>query len=300
MVDGRDYSCTTVTLFCVSFYVFFWEHLEEKRARPRKNDERECNKGWENETKRLRSLITNNTHTHTQREIPEARGILGIGGSTAAAAYVDAALPGNWGFDPLGISDPEGAGGAIDPEWLGYAEIIHGRWAMLGVAGAVAPEILGNAGIIPKETGLLWFQAGVIPPLGSPDFYWADAKTIFFVQIVLMQFAELRRLQDYRNPGSMGPDGQDFAGLQKYLGGSGEAAYPGGGVFNFMKFGKTPEELASMKEKEIKHGRLAMMAFLGIGGQAVITGQGPVQNLVDHLSDPQHSNMWYNFASMNQ
>ncbi|GHP02204.1 chlorophyll A B [Pycnococcus provasolii] len=235
-----------------------------------------------------------------KREIPEARGILGIGGSTAAAAYVDAALPGNWGFDPLGISDPEGAGGAIDPEWLGYAEIIHGRWAMLGVAGAVAPEILGNAGIIPKQTGLLWFQAGVIPPLGSPDFYWADAKTIFFVQIVLMQFAELRRLQDYRNPGSMGPDGQDFAGLQKYLGGSGEAAYPGGGVFNFMKFGKTPEELASMKEKEIKHGRLAMMAFLGIGGQAVITGQGPVQNLVDHLSDPQHSNMWYNFASMNQ
>merc|ERR1719352_1615895 len=60
-----------------------------------------------------------------KREIPEARGILGIGGSTAAAAYVDAALPGNWGFDPLGISDPEGAGGAIDPEWLGYAEIIH-------------------------------------------------------------------------------------------------------------------------------------------------------------------------------
>ena len=171
---------------------------------------------------------------------------------------------------------------------------------MLGVAGAISPEILGNAGIIPKETGLLWYQAGVIPPLGSPDFYWADARTIFFVQVVLMQFAELRRLQDYRNPGSMGPDGQDFAGLQKFLGGSGEAAYPGGGVFNFMKFCKTPEELASMKEKEIKHGRLAMMAFLGIGGQAVMTGVGPVQNLTDHLADPQKFNMWENFATMNQ
>jgi light-harvesting complex I chlorophyll a/b binding protein 3 len=45
-----------------------------------------------------------------------------------------------------------------------YLKVIHGRWAMLGVAGIVTPEILGGMGMIPKETGLVWFTSGAIPP----------------------------------------------------------------------------------------------------------------------------------------
>jgi light-harvesting complex I chlorophyll a/b binding protein 3 len=32
------------------------------------------------------------------------------------------------------------------------------------VAGIVTPEILGGMGMIPKETGLVWFTSGAIPP----------------------------------------------------------------------------------------------------------------------------------------
>jgi Chlorophyll A-B binding protein len=36
--------------------------------------------------------------------------------------YLDGTHAGDFGFDPLGLSDPEGAGGFIDPDWLRYAE----------------------------------------------------------------------------------------------------------------------------------------------------------------------------------
>ena len=37
-------------------------------------------------------------------------------------AYLDGSYAGDFGFDPLGLSDPEGAGGFINPEWLRYGE----------------------------------------------------------------------------------------------------------------------------------------------------------------------------------
>ncbi len=149
-------------------------------------------------------------------------------------------LPGDYGFDPLGLSDPDGAGGFIDPSWLSYAEIINGRYAMLGAAGAIAPEILGKLGLIPQETALPWFKTGVIPPAGTYD-YWADPFTLFAFEIAPMGFAEHRRAQDYYKPGSMGK--QYFLGFEKFLGGSGNPAYPGGPIFNPLGFGKNESEL---------------------------------------------------------
>merc|ERR1711948_57531 len=49
-------------------------------------------------------------------------------------SYLDGTLPGDYGFDPLGVYDPEGKGGVVTQDWLRYAEIIHGRYAMLGAA----------------------------------------------------------------------------------------------------------------------------------------------------------------------
>ena len=53
----------------------------------------------------------------------------------------------------------------------------------------------------------------------------ADPYSLFFVELWLFNIVELRRLRDYKEPGSMGK--QFFLGLEKGLGGSGDPAYPG-------------------------------------------------------------------------
>merc|ERR1711959_267724 len=214
--------------------------------------------------------------------------------SEQSLSYLDGSLPGDYGFDPLGIYDPQGKGFAVSPSWLQYAEVIHARWAMLGAAGCLAPEILGKLGVIPASTGVVWFKAGVIPPAGNYGEYWSDPYTIFFVEVVLMQFAELRRWQDYRNPGSQGR--QYFLGLERALGGSGDPAYPGGPIFNILGLGKSDTEMNDLKLKEIKNGRLAMLSMFGFGAQAVLTGKSPCDNLFDHLSDPVNNNFLTNFS----
>jgi len=210
----------------------------------------------------------------------------GIGASKASLAYLDGSLPGDRGFDPLGIADPEGAAVLVSPGWLSYAELIHARWAMIASAGVVAPEALGKMGIIPESTGLVWFRSGVIPPLGEYT-YWADAYTLFFGMITLMGFAEIRRLMDYRNPGCM--DKQWFYGMEGIFAGSGNPSYPGGQFFNFFNLGS--DNMDKMKEREVKNGRLAMISMVGYWLQAIVTGEGPVQNLVDHVADPLGANM---------
>merc|ERR1711985_127838 len=157
-----------------------------------------------------------------------------------------------------------------------HAEIMHGRWAMLGVIG----------------------------PLSEGFEYWTDPYTIFFGQIVMLQFAELRRLQDFKKPGCL--KDQYFLGFEGAFEGTGDPNYPGGPIFNFMDFGgetcmfgacRTEEALDDMKLREIKHGRMAMLAMFGYGAQAVLTGVGPYQNLLDHISDPSHINMAGNLIS---
>jgi len=107
---------------------------------------------------------------------------------------LDGSLAGDFGFDPLGLMDPEGAGGFITPEWLRYGEIMNGRWAMLGAAGCIAPELLGKLGVIPEATAIVWFKVGLIPPAGDTDVFWGNPWTIFWANACLINFAELRRL----------------------------------------------------------------------------------------------------------
>ncbi|GBF94965.1 hypothetical protein Rsub_07466 [Raphidocelis subcapitata] len=216
--------------------------------------------------------------------------------SEASLTYLDGSLPGDFGFDPLGLLDPVNSGGFITPEWLQYSEVIHCRWAMLGAAGIIGPEILGAMGAIPEATRIDWWRTGVIPPAGSYTNYWTDPYTLFLIEVVAMQFAELKRLQDFRFPGSQGK--QYFLGLEKIFGGSGNPAYPGGQFFNLFNLGKTEAELKTLKLKEIKNGRLAMLACFGFGAQAIMTQKGPFANLLDHLSDPTGANILSNFGKV--
>lgn len=51
-------------------------------------------------------------------------------------------MPGDYGFDPLGLwtANTEYQG------WIEEAELLHGRWAMLAVVGVLVPEILSVCG----------------------------------------------------------------------------------------------------------------------------------------------------------
>ena len=52
-------------------------------------------------------------------------------------AHLDGTLPCDYGFDPLNLgADPENL------KWFVQAELMHCRWAMLGLAGMVGPELL--------------------------------------------------------------------------------------------------------------------------------------------------------------
>jgi light-harvesting complex I chlorophyll a/b binding protein 4 len=64
--------------------------------------------------------------------------------------------------------------------------------------------------------------------------------------------------------------------------------YPGG-VFDPLGFSKG--NLKELQTKEIKNGRLAMVAFMGFVLAAQATGKGPLAALGAHLASP-GSNNW--------
>merc|ERR1711862_871971 len=88
-----------------------------------------------------------------------------------------------------------------------------------------------------------------------------------------------------------------FLGLEKVLGGSEDPSYPGGPFFNMLGLGKTSEEMNDLKLKEIKNGRLAMLAMFGFGAQAVLSGKGPIDNVIDHIRDPVNNNILANLGN---
>eukprot|EP00897_Mesotaenium_endlicherianum_P001397 jgi/Mesen1/1285/ME000013S00770 len=191
-----------------------------------------------------------------------------------APAWLDGSLPADFGFDPLGLgSEPELL------KWFAQAELVHSRWAMLGAAGIFIPDLLTHAGILNVP---FWYTAG-------DQTYFADQITLFAVELLFMGWAEGRRWADIISPGSVNTD--PVFPNNKLTGT--DVGYPGGLWFDPFGYGQgNPTKVFEARTKEIKNGRLAMLAVIGAWFQAVYTGASPIDNLIAHLSDPGHINIF--------
>jgi hypothetical protein len=191
--------------------------------------------------------------------------------------HLDGSLPGDFGFDPLGLGKD-----VQNLKWYRQAELQHARWSMLAVFGILVQTIV--------KPDVNFMDAGKTAAEGS----YASFGTLLVVQLILMGWAEGRRWQDIRKPGATSEPSGNFLGLEGPLGGKGDVGYPGG-AFDPAGFSKTSEaQLDDLKLKEIKNGRLAMLAYVGISCAYVSTGKGPIEALQFHLSDPWTHNVMSN------
>ncbi|KAM7518052.1 hypothetical protein LguiB_017014 [Lonicera macranthoides] len=205
-------------------------------------------------------------------------------------AYLNGELPGDYGFDIAGLSKD-----SLALQKYFNFEILHARWAMLAAMGALIPELLDLVGAFHFVEPVWWrvgyskLQGDTLDYLGIPGFHLAGGQGVIVIaicQALLM----------------VGPEYARYCGIEAleplgiYL--PGDINYPGGTLFDPLNLSKDPATFEELKVKEIKNGRLAMIAWVGFYTQAALTGKGPVQNLVDHISDPIHNNLISVLGSM--
>eukprot|EP00195_Chlamydomonas_chlamydogama_P010221 CAMPEP_0202889590 /NCGR_PEP_ID=MMETSP1392-20130828/165_1 /ASSEMBLY_ACC=CAM_ASM_000868 /TAXON_ID=225041 /ORGANISM="Chlamydomonas chlamydogama, Strain SAG 11-48b" /LENGTH=251 /DNA_ID=CAMNT_0049572951 /DNA_START=69 /DNA_END=824 /DNA_ORIENTATION=- len=166
--------------------------------------------------------------------------------------------------------------------------------------GATAPahldgSIPGDYGFDPLRLGtnpetLKWFKeaeltngrwamaavAGILftDLVGLPKFWLAgaekyaiDNQTLAIIEVIVFAVLEGKRYEGWKKYGTSG-----------FL-----------NSFPFDPLNMRSEQTAL---KEVKNGRLAMLAFVGFCSQAAVRGKGPIECLSDHLADPGHVNIF--------
>jgi len=105
-----------------------------------------------------------------------------------------------------------------------------------------------------------WWEAGA-------KEYALPTTTLVAIEVVVMAVLEAKRIEGWQKTGETG-----------FL-----------GMFPFDPMGMRSDET---RVKELKNGRLAMLAFLGFSSQAAVRGMGPVECLKSHIEDPWHNNIF--------
>eukprot|EP00218_Dolichomastix_sp_CCMP3274_P008452 CAMPEP_0170140292 /NCGR_PEP_ID=MMETSP0033_2-20121228/6255_1 /TAXON_ID=195969 /ORGANISM="Dolichomastix tenuilepis, Strain CCMP3274" /LENGTH=338 /DNA_ID=CAMNT_0010376497 /DNA_START=25 /DNA_END=1041 /DNA_ORIENTATION=- len=192
-------------------------------------------------------------------------------------SYLDGSLAGDYGFDPLNL-------GTDKEQVAAYREyeLIHARWAMLGVAGSFFAEAAGKGN--PWQVGKVVLDGGSLE-WSAPPFVTIDnplpLPAILAIQVGLMGAAENFRASG-EGPSGFAPNFGEFESSVF----SGKDKLNPGGPLDFLGFATDPDEFELLKVKEIKNGRLAMVSMLGFGIQGLATGEGPYSAWANHVIDP--------------
>jgi hypothetical protein len=136
--------------------------------------------------------------------------------------------------------------------WLLEGELYNGRVAMLAIVGALAVELKGQH----------WYTA-----LSTINLDTAAYASIVIFAHVVFAFLEKERLENWKKKGEAGHFGMS----------------------PFDPLGFTTDYY---RQAEVRNCRLAMLSCLGFATQAYVTGKGPLENAVDHLSDPFANNIF--------
>jgi len=147
---------------------------------------------------------------------------------------------GDVGFDPLGFSD------YFDMKWLRESEIKHGRVSMLAVAGYVMQGFLTIPGMTHVQDQNMAPQAAGLESMlqlifGLGIWEWWTNKGNMTMENMFSDSS--------REPGNFGFDPMGFSK------------------------GKSQAEMEELQLKEIKNGRLAMLAIGGMIHQGWVTGE---------------------------
>ena len=182
-----------------------------------------------------------------------------LGAVTVPPAHLDGVLPGDYGFDPLGLgADPARLA------WYQEAELANGRWAMAAVTG-----IAGAEAFAPDAAP--WWAAGAQV---ARDEHALAVEALLAIQFSTMGVLELKRLRGWLATGQSGVADE----------------YP----FDPLALGAADD----MKTKEVKHARLGMLAFAGVVAQAVVYRAGPLAALAAHVRDPFAHNIVTEIANL--
>jgi hypothetical protein len=190
-----------------------------------------------------------------------------------APAALDGSLPGDVGFDPCFLTtkadlmaqyfntlpflkDP----GLDGLTWYREIELIHGRLAQMAVLGFIFPGLWH----IPALTATNPLEAISATPNGG-----------LYQIFAFMGVLELRRIRIINREGSNYQAG-DFGWGQ------------GEGRWNPFNFNYSPEKYYEKQVQETKHGRLAMIALVGLYLQASISGVGVIDQLSPAFSSPEY------------